>query len=589
MILRHWPSAWTWLSTVLSVVERRALRRQQLVVHRQEMLADDVQARVRHQMMDVGDAAGDRILDRDHAELGLARCAPPRRRPRRSRRAAARSPDRPRGRRGANWRPARPGMRSSSCSSWLLSSRSLLNCQRQRPSSARARLEVLGRIDAERHRCRRCATSMRMPASSARNCSSFSRCSSGEGGSVDEALQRRAAIGVEADVMIERPVAGRRGGAGEIERAQPAAARPASRPPSPRSGLVRSSVSHDLGRQRGDVDRRIGERRERGARCRPGSMRRQVALHVDDDVVRGRPDRRMPSASKMRSEPETWSARVMTARPPAFSTAAAMASRIGRDHHRADPGRLGAPQHMHDHRHAGDIGQRLAGQPGRGHAGRNQDQDVVGHGHRMAVRGSASRPKRQNAPMVAPRYTGCQRRGKPVISAPPRASRGSARCRLVRAAEPIRDGLLRTQQDHGRRARHLPRPAVAQHRRRRDLSSAPRRPSPATRSRCRSSAGRRARRRRAAAGRADRGAASPAPMSAAARPRPRNASPATPSTRAGRTGSARISTASSAAHKASVPGFNYSAAMKAQGRQLDARGLDDYLDQSARPWSPAPT
>ena len=46
---------------------------------------------------------------------------------------------------------------------------------------------------------------MRMPASSARNCSSRSRFSSGEGGKRDKALQRGAAIGVEADVMIERP------------------------------------------------------------------------------------------------------------------------------------------------------------------------------------------------------------------------------------------------------------------------------------------------------------------------------------------------------------------------------------------------
>jgi hypothetical protein len=40
---------------------------------RQEVLADDVQAGIRQQMMDVGDAAGDRVLDRDHAEVGLAR------------------------------------------------------------------------------------------------------------------------------------------------------------------------------------------------------------------------------------------------------------------------------------------------------------------------------------------------------------------------------------------------------------------------------------------------------------------------------------------------------------------------------------
>ena len=60
--------------------------------------------------------------------------------------------------------------------------------------------------------------------------------------------------------------------------------------------------------------------------------------------------------------------------------------RIGRHHDRADAGRLRAPQHMHDHRQAGDIGQRLAGQAGGGHAGRDEDDGV---GHRTSVRGPA--------------------------------------------------------------------------------------------------------------------------------------------------------------------------------------------------------
>ena len=50
--------------------------------------------------------------------------------------------------------------------------------------------------------------------------------------------------------------------------------------------------------------------------------------------------------------------------------------RIGRDHDRADAGGLRAAQHVHDHRLAGDIGERLARQPGRGHAGRDEDEDV---------------------------------------------------------------------------------------------------------------------------------------------------------------------------------------------------------------------
>src|ERR1043166_3296479 len=42
------------------------------MAHGQEILGDDVQVRGRHQVMDVGDAPGDRIFDRDHAELRLA-------------------------------------------------------------------------------------------------------------------------------------------------------------------------------------------------------------------------------------------------------------------------------------------------------------------------------------------------------------------------------------------------------------------------------------------------------------------------------------------------------------------------------------
>jgi hypothetical protein len=43
-----------------------------MVVHPLKMLADDMQAAMRHQVMDVGDPAGDRILDRDHRPLRAA-------------------------------------------------------------------------------------------------------------------------------------------------------------------------------------------------------------------------------------------------------------------------------------------------------------------------------------------------------------------------------------------------------------------------------------------------------------------------------------------------------------------------------------
>jgi len=50
--------------------QRRAARRHQLMLNGQEIFGDDMQAGFRHQVMDVGDAAGHRIVDRDHGERG---------------------------------------------------------------------------------------------------------------------------------------------------------------------------------------------------------------------------------------------------------------------------------------------------------------------------------------------------------------------------------------------------------------------------------------------------------------------------------------------------------------------------------------
>src|SRR6478672_9400598 len=60
----------------LQLVEPRAGHPEQLVMDPEEVLADDVEVRRRHQVVDVGDPSGNRILDRDHREM---------RRPRRDR------------------------------------------------------------------------------------------------------------------------------------------------------------------------------------------------------------------------------------------------------------------------------------------------------------------------------------------------------------------------------------------------------------------------------------------------------------------------------------------------------------------------
>ena len=183
MKLRHWPSAWMWLSTDLDGLQRRALRRHQVEMDRQEILADDVQLGVRHQVMDVGDAAGDRVLDRDHAEVGLAGLRSPRSA---SSKVGA-------GQRLAvridlaagdvrNWRPARPGTRSFSLL-MAVPLRAGARSSQRRAAAARAPFPDPPAYRRRDGTVSTSATSMRMPASSARSCSSRSRCSSGEGGS----------------------------------------------------------------------------------------------------------------------------------------------------------------------------------------------------------------------------------------------------------------------------------------------------------------------------------------------------------------------------------------------------------------------
>src|SRR5215470_13010051 len=97
----------------------------------------------------------------------------------------------------------------------------------------------------------------------------------------DEPFQRGAAVGIEPDMVVMRPVAPGRLGAGEIERTQPFRSdRRADKLDHVRvAELLRPS---DLGRKRCDVDGGIDKRLERGADV-GGRKCRQVALDIDDD------------------------------------------------------------------------------------------------------------------------------------------------------------------------------------------------------------------------------------------------------------------------------------------------------------------
>ena len=320
------------------------------------------------------------------------RSARRRTRPRRSGTAAAGRPDRPGCRRCGNWRPARPGrfvlarfMAVSIAWPARAPNRPGIDAERRRADDGdvdahagfeRAQLLELLELFERRRRQR------------------------------DETLERPPPIGVEADMMVERPLAVRRGGAGEVERAQPRGAGRATHHLDD-ARIVALLGAGDRGGDGADIHRRLGEQR----RCRGDvgrRQRRQIALHIDDD--RGLP-RRVDDAERLE---DTVGARGVV-RPRHHRLPAGVPHhgldrrRIRRHHDRADGGGLRAPQHVHDHRQPGNIGKRLAGQPARRHPRRNNNERI---GHRL------ERPPGKAA-SAACAYTGCKRRGKPAISAPP--------------------------------------------------------------------------------------------------------------------------------------------------------------------------
>ena len=75
----------------------------------------------------------------------------------------------------------------------------------------------------------------------------------------------------------------------------------------------------------------------------------------------------------MREVPLTWSARVITASPPAARIAAAIATSSVATTTRPMSGLDRAAPDMDDHRLAVDVGERLARQAGRGHAGGDEN------------------------------------------------------------------------------------------------------------------------------------------------------------------------------------------------------------------------
>ena len=161
--------------------------------------------------------------------------------------------NRRRGRQGASWRRARPGRRRAPAvlaasqhrrrgasglgtirrSRGDFSFRSAMGCcRRGSVASLKIKAPSAGKMRRARSRSSgvltstgtvsTIVTSMRMPSSSARSCSSCSRFSSARRLQRNEPLERGASVGIHAEVMVERAVAVGRGRAREVERPQPA-------------------------------------------------------------------------------------------------------------------------------------------------------------------------------------------------------------------------------------------------------------------------------------------------------------------------------------------------------------------------------
>ncbi len=204
----------------LQRLQARALWRHQLMMHRQKIFADDVQLR--------NAASGDECRRRGRrpnsrsgscpARRGPS--APPQRHPRTSHRAAACSRDRPCGRRDRNWRRARPDRRSVSWArGWSFNRRFQAGfvCgeapHKSMSAYPRAKrgaggFKIFRRVDAKRHGIDQRHVDAHAGFQQAQllePLAQFQR----RRRQRDEPRQRRAAIGIKPDVVIERAVAGR--------------------------------------------------------------------------------------------------------------------------------------------------------------------------------------------------------------------------------------------------------------------------------------------------------------------------------------------------------------------------------------------
>ena len=184
-------------------------------------------------------------------------------------------------------------------------------------------------------------------------------------------------------MVIVVAVAARRGDAGEIEGTRNAAGRSVRcerRHRLDHAWRIALILDADDAAEGRDIDRGLGEGREHGA-YDGGFDGRQIALHIDDDVVAPlgieTPHRLMHAVGAGRQ--------VGIGEDGAATGALDRGGDLGLgagDDDRTDRRLDGAPPDMDDHRLAMDVGERLVGQPGRPEAGGNHEQRIARQRHR---------------------------------------------------------------------------------------------------------------------------------------------------------------------------------------------------------------
>ena len=160
----------------LDVLDLGALEAEQLVAHRQEVLANDIEAGAGNKVMNVGDATRERVLDGDHREAGVAFIHG---REHVLERVAGQHRHVGKGLAAGDMR-VRTGLALKGDD--VVGVGGIRHHAGLPDSAARAFSRSAG-VSTPSGTVSTSATSIVMPASSARNCSSFSRFSSGDGGS----------------------------------------------------------------------------------------------------------------------------------------------------------------------------------------------------------------------------------------------------------------------------------------------------------------------------------------------------------------------------------------------------------------------